>query len=247
MMKDLLALIGQYDPAYPRKIQGARDDEIHRLEQIAHRPLPPNYKEFLKYMGKDMGDFVIPKSDFNISTVMKAYEDEEWPPPPGYLFIGACTQDPHEDYYLDCESQDATDCKVVRFSADSDLSDPQSIYVAYPSLNDLLFSCAFKDKRMSLLPVQALLIPSMSDDALKSAESTTGSLRTIGELAARLGFRRLPHTSAHFPMYDRSDAAILGNQDPVGGGLYVDVAASTEQTLKQLVQIIRDHTQLLGA
>lgn len=54
MLKDLMALISHYDPEYPRKIHGATTAEIHHLEQLAHRPLPANYKEFLEYMGKDI-------------------------------------------------------------------------------------------------------------------------------------------------------------------------------------------------
>jgi hypothetical protein len=247
MMKDILELICKHDPEYPRKIYGATETEIERLEQLSRRTLPKNYKEFLKHMGRDMGDLVIPRSDFNISTVLKTYEDDEYSPPENYLFIGAFTQDPHEDYYLERKSDVEVDCRVVRFPFDADLSVPDSIYVAYSSLSDMLFSYAFKDKRMSLLPAQARLIPLVSEKALESGESTTDSLHIIGGLAARMGFTRLPHTSSHLPMHDRSDAAILGKQNPVSHGLNVYVAASTERTLKHLVQVITDHTQLLRA
>src|SRR5689334_159006 len=116
MMKELLELIEVFDPSYSKKIRGATEQEIGHLQELVGRPLPEPYKEFLRFMGKSMGDFQIPDVDFDIDVVTAIYEDDDWEPPERYLFIAQHGQDPYVDYYLDLDELVEGDYRVVRFS-----------------------------------------------------------------------------------------------------------------------------------
>lgn len=240
MIQELIELLAKHDPQYPSKIKGASDEEVFRLAELVGRELPSPYRAFLRHMGRSMGDFQVPDTDFSIATVLDFYEPDGRPPQTRYLFIAAHEEDAYLDYYLDLDSEPAF--AVIRCETGKDPLIPQNTHLSFPSFKDLLFSFGFLFKRMTALPHQNLLFPSARKKS-SSKHSSEEAVSTIERIALQLGFQSLPHTSPDFLLLDRENAAIyVSNSSRVGRTF--KVAADDKAELTRICEIIRDHTVL---
>ncbi len=101
-----VAYIAQFDPQFPQRIQGATDEEINALEETVRRPLPDDYKDFLRHLGNGCDRLVFAGECYtDVFSVSESYKGlyadldaglleglsaEETPlPPKGCLVIGA--------------------------------------------------------------------------------------------------------------------------------------------------------------
>ncbi|HEX5660063.1 MAG TPA: SMI1/KNR4 family protein [Polyangiales bacterium] len=81
-------------PKLAAEWQGAREEEIARIQALTPHPLPQFYVWFLRRMGRSMGPMAFPLVDFSVNAILAAYADEEeYPIDPlwieeGYLMIG---------------------------------------------------------------------------------------------------------------------------------------------------------------
>ncbi|QRK12650.1 SMI1/KNR4 family protein [Archangium violaceum] len=242
MMKELIELIETYDPGYAKKLHGATEEEIARLQNLVGRELPAPYKEFLRYMGRSMGDFQIADANFSIDVVTAIYGANDWVPPERYLFIAEHEQDPYLDYYLDLDELVDGDYKVLRFSNDGGfVEDPWSTIAL---MKGFFFANAFRVKRMENFPHETLISPSLSRLSVRPAASTD-MMAVVEERALKLGFKKLPFSLPLRPMYERKDAAILGTRAPVRGGICFELAAESERELKHLVSVLCSNTPLI--
>jgi hypothetical protein len=246
MMKELIEFISHYDPQYPTKIRGATEAEIAELERLIGRKLPSRYKEFLHHMGRGMGDFEVPETNFSIERVVRFYRGKGRERVPArYVFIAAHEEDPYSSYYQDCGgSEEVADCKIVRAEIGEDFSNAESLSSAYPSLEDMLFLLSFQVKRMSYLPHRAFLQTSWGTPGQEPGEAGTLTLEELEVLMPRLGFQKLSYTSPMNPMFERGDAAFYAHRASNKGVLSAELAAANEKERDRLLEIIRDNTLL---
>ncbi|KFA94429.1 hypothetical protein [Archangium violaceum] len=244
-MRDLIEFIRQYDPEFPSKIRGASTEETVRLEQLVGRNLPAHYKEFLLYLGKNMGDLQMPETDFHIGRVLKFYEIGKRKPPSRYIFIGAQVEDPYDRYLLDCGDSPLQDCPVLRADPQEPFKTTDNLWVSFPSLKDMLFVLAFSVKRMELLPHRRQFTPSLEEGENGLSRVPPGLMDSLGKVMAMQGFEKQPYTSELNPLFERGDAAFYASRNPEGGGMTAELAAQDEREFKKLVEIIRDNTALL--
>lgn len=244
-MHDLIEFIRQYDPQYSSKIRGASAEELARLEQLVGRALPARYKEFLLHLGKNMSDLQMPDTDFQIGRVLKFYELGKRRPPARYMFIGAQVADPYDRYLLDCGDGPSQDCPVLRADNQESFKTTDELWVAYPTLKDMLFVLAFSVKRMSLLPHRRQFTPALEEGDDGLSRVPPGLMDAVVQVMRSLGFESLPYTSALNPLFERGDAAFFASRNPEGGGMTAELAAQDEQEFKRLIEIIRDNTALL--
>lgn len=108
---ELEALLLRLVPDLPAQWQGASEEEIARLEQIAGRPLPRCYRWFLVRMGRSMGSIAYPTVDFSAQRILSAYATGGVASDPRFLMIGhesRADMPMHVFYDLDrCERDDA--------------------------------------------------------------------------------------------------------------------------------------------
>lgn len=243
MPPSIVEFISRYDPSYPDKVRGANSQEIERLKSLSGQELPPSYKAFLSEMGKSMGDLSVPQTDFSIDRCLEFYSEGEQLPPPHYLFIAAHDQDPYIDYYLDLSTSNGLDCEVVRITSEAEEFKNEYVHPLFLPFSDLMLTFAFTLKRMSHLPHRAHFTPSHAK-ARKQGAGTSELLQIIETLALRMGFHKVPDMSPRCLLLDRQDAAIYGRSTP-NGGVYAELAASTERERSRLREIICDHTSLV--
>lgn len=101
-----VAYIAQFDPQFPERIKGATDEEISELEEAVRRPLPAEYKDFLRHLGQGCDRLVFAgECSTKVSSMVSYYQavnedldaglleglsdEETYFPPEGCLAIGA--------------------------------------------------------------------------------------------------------------------------------------------------------------
>ncbi|WP_224244713.1 SMI1/KNR4 family protein [Hyalangium gracile] len=246
MMKELIEFISRYDAGYAGTIRGASAGEVSELERLVGRRLPGRYQEFLRHMGRSMGDFVVPETNFLIDRILRFYRGKARDRiPQRYIFIAAHEEDPYSSYYYDCgSSAEADDYKIIRAELGEDFANADMLSLAFPSLQDMLFLFAFQVKRMYLLPHRAFLQTSWGTAAHEPGEAGTLTLEGLEGIMPQLGFQRLPYTSVMNPLFDRADAAFYAHRASDTGGLSAELAASHEKEHSRLLEIIKDNTLL---
>ena len=75
-------------PTLATEWEGATEDEIEQIEQIAGRPLPRFYRWFLLRMGHRMGPLAYSSLDFSAPKVLESYASGLFVPHPRFLMIG---------------------------------------------------------------------------------------------------------------------------------------------------------------
>lgn len=239
-MKELIELICQYDPSYPQKIRGLSSEELSELEQLVGRPLPGRLKAFLRSMGKEPGDVLASGLWPRAERIRHFYQSERRHPlSPRYIFIATSEEPPGREYFYDCGLlAEAEDCPIVRARPG------EAFAPAFPSLKDMLFWVAFHTKRMDALPFRVFLRPSDRNAGYGAAETAAMILEDLEELMPRLGFRRLPATSAQNPLFERGDAALAAHGSAAPQDLSVVLAAAQDRERTRLWDLIANTTLL---
>ena len=204
-MKELIELICQYDPSYPQNLRGVSSEELLELEQLVGRPLPGRLKAFLRSMGKEPGNVLAPGCWPRADRIRHFYQGERRHRlSPRYIFIATSAQPQGREYFYDCGLlAEAEDCPIVQARQGMGGAPGEAFAPAFPSLRDMLFWVAFQTKRMEALPFRVFLRPSDRNAGYGAAETAAMILEDLEELMPRLGFRRLPSTSAQNPLFER--------------------------------------------
>ncbi|QRK07936.1 SMI1/KNR4 family protein [Archangium violaceum] len=243
MMNEFLSFLTNYDPNYPASVRGTSEEMIGRLSATIGRALPPIHEEFLRCMGSSMGDLEIPNLSFDIEHIIELYEAEEWRPPSRYVVIAAEVQDPYFDCYLDLEQPNNSDFCVVRFESWGNAVFKGKVHPWFRSFRDMLFSFGFIYKRMNTLPFQMDLQASLTKQR-RTGQSQEALVKDLEELACRMGFKRLQHTSPQCLLLERGDATIYGHLPP-RGGFDARAAATDKEQLSKVCEVLRDQTILV--
>lgn len=245
-MKELLKYISSFEPAFQATVQGATAQEIVRLESLIKRPLPSNYNDFLRCMGRSMGSLREEDTDFSIGRILKFYELSKRRPPRRYILIGVQLVDTYGRFLLDCEADtQREDCPVVHADPEEPFENDDHIVPLYGSLKDMLFLLGFR-KRMARLEHRHRFLPSLVSsgrERLRMVEP--GLIEAIEATVLQMGFQKLPYTSPLTPLYERGDAAFYVDRASQGGGLSAELAARNQWEFKRLVEIIQDQTSLV--
>lgn len=244
MIEELIKFASAYDASYPQSIQGATESEISRLEKLLGRRLPAPYRDFLARMGRRTGALHDEDTVFTIEMVLRFYErsgEEERSSP--FLFIGARNSEPPESYFLDTREEDEA-AQPIGIISTGDVASDDTIRFRYPSLQDMLFTSAFKSLRMSQLPHRRVLVPYLVRDEGSRYPRPSVSLQEVEMLLPKLGFQRLPYTSVLNPLYENKDAALWAHHNPIGGGFSLQLVTADPQELKRIATILLDHLPL---
>lgn len=211
MMKELIDFVSRYDADFPRKIRGAGEEDLSRLEKLAGRKLPEAYREFLRHMGRNMGGMGIITVSFNIDDIehFHASVAKEFNWPPRFLLIGEHQQDPYNHYFMDLDTPHNGDCRIVTFDSQLDQStlQPADVHERAPSLRQLLLQTAFLGKVMGRFPHQERTVLTYARLRERRADSKQ-ALALLEKTALLLGFQRVPFSTPTHLMLERGDAAV---------------------------------------
>lgn len=246
MMTELVDFASEHDPDFPKKIQGASTEEIDHLEYLSGRKFPAVYREFLKYMGKGMGDVGYSDVTFNMDALVKFHqnEDHEFNWPRQFLVIAEHEQDPYFNYFLDLSTLKEEDCRVVRFDIALNAAhfNPEHISPEAPNFRTFLFEMIFLGKHLARFPHHSSAVfsfPKLRD----RAPDPVGVIGTFEVAAINLGLRKLPYSRPEHSMLERGDAAIYGRGSQLGE-VSVTMAAQDARELARLREILSDYAAL---
>jgi hypothetical protein len=246
MMREIIAFASEHDPDFSQKIRGALKEEIDELEILAGRALPAVYRDFLKHMGKSMGDIGYSGVTFSIDAVARLHrnEDNELNWPRQFLVIAEHQQDPYFNYFLDLNTLSDGDCRVVRFDIElnADRFNPDHIYEEAPGFRTFLFETVFLSKHLARFPHYASAVFSFPKLKLTQPDSMS-TIGTFDQAALKLGFRKLPFSRPDYTMLERHDAAIYG-MGSVLGEVGVTMKAQDERELSRIREILADYSLL---
>lgn len=249
MIQELIKFASRHDPDFSRKIRGATEEEIEAFEQLARRKLPSLYREFLEYMGRDMGDVGIHTINFNMDAVAAYHKNgQEYDWPERYLMIAEHEQDPYCHFFLDLKTLDNGDCRVVSFDSMLSADELQDRFITLQadSFRGLLFRTAFLCQYLGRFPYQhatVLAYPKLMNRSATPDET----LDTFEGAARKLGFdrvarvmERLTHASVTNLMLDRQDACIFAKCG-APGKVPVTLTGRDEREVLRLREILIDH------
>lgn len=234
-MQELIHYIAQFDPGYPATARGAAPEEIDQLERLAGRPLPPNYRDFLRTLGRSTGTFE-PFPDgvrTDIDELLDLYGSERPEYPERFLLIGTDYGGYRMDLFLEVLSP-LVPHRVVRFDRHAKPVTPEIMSLEAESLEELLYGMAFFSVRMAKLPYHARLLPR------ETWEINSGKKRSdeLPRVAARLGLTRFSHTGDWSPCYESLDAAVYCYQPPPYHVPSFTIAAESERHSNYLAEIL---------
>lgn len=218
----LIEYVRQYDPGFIARIKGAGEGELAYLEQLAGRSLPDTYHQFLQRMGRDTGGLeLLGDCSTNIGDVIDYYEGARLNPriviPDGCILITDCVFDGAE-FCLDMRHE--PEPQVV-----GRVGPNQTAYYA-SSLPALLHSVAFRAYRQGTL----------SSREYVSSYDDVGRRYCLPEAEQRAerDFTRQWFSDRHDFCGEGEAAALYLRQSPSGSGLYLSVAARTEQEAEKI-------------
>lgn len=188
------ALLSSFDDDGPRW-QGANDEDIEALQEIAGRPLPKFYEWFARTMG---GDYASRREDLRVSSVLAAYREGIVAPDPRYLLIGRNPMPPMPQlvfYDLDAPCRD--DALVV--------TDPEG----GPPLRRQVYETLREKLAMNI--VHAHVINKGAQQCRGYFSDAQGAVKQslAPVLEETLGFTAVVDCGPHCCVYRRDDGAAL--------------------------------------
>ncbi|AKQ70356.1 hypothetical protein A176_007268 [Myxococcus hansupus] len=72
-MEQLISAITRYHPTFRGEIEGYTSEEIEKHQAIVGRPLPGPYVDFLRSMGRRMGELSFQEGDFRMEALTRYY------------------------------------------------------------------------------------------------------------------------------------------------------------------------------
>ena len=230
---EMEAFLQQLVPNYKQQVQGATEEQINRIEEIAGCPLPRFYRWFISRMGTDMGPFSYPPIDFTAATIIDCYEQGLFQQNLSFMLIGYDSRDipDHQFYDLECWKDD--DMLVVS-GVDTD-----NLWNQFET---------FREKLAHDLLIEFKLwkLPQLCKGFFKDEEGDV--LAQLKPIMESLGFTSPITTGDFCVLYDRVDAAMTSSSfveiDPGLDSIFFNLASSDEKSIRSIIGQIATKTSL---
>jgi len=232
-MQPLVKLIDRYRPGFAGDVAPASPELVEELATVAG-PLPGAYVRFLQAMGGNMGGFQPFGANFDADDVVLNYQINKSLHGSPLLFIAAeGPLQPGGNLFLDREKPSARDdCLLVVVPSERRM-DATKAEPFHAGLEEFLYYSAYHEIRLGLLPARTTLAPT------SEKEPTNDDIRRLFEVAARLGFERVP-PATHNALFERGDAAMLMYRYPLSEDYSLQIAAEDAGELRRMVGIFTD-------
>jgi hypothetical protein len=222
-MNDVVDYLTEFDPGFPTKIKPATREEIVAFEEYTGYQLPPEYRSFLRLMGRSTGGIpLLNDGTSDIRKLLHFYNDvtaEDDQPAPMHYFVIAIAGTLIPEVYL--KACAASCCQVGCGE------DPGNWGRIADSLRNRLFQSAFLHVNMESAH------PRFAHTLRFSTKGKRRRLQAIAEHLKRLDMKMLDCTDTYNVCGEREDAAVVA-QHWEHGNCWVCVAASVQQKAKTI-------------
>lgn len=198
---ELEALLVRLAPDLADRWEGATDEEIEQIEQLAGRPLPRFYRWFLMRMGRDRGLLAYPSLDFSAQRVLSAYGEAQFEPHPRLLMIGYETDpDMPLHVFYDLDHPTRQDARVTR------AYDPtEELQVEFETLREMLVWGEMLVRRVMTAGHRCAGVIESGQD---------GIMAHIAPVMHHLGFMSPISTGPYCTIFETDDSVLLTTTNP---------------------------------
>lgn len=222
----------------------ASEADVRRLEMLAGFPFPPEFRVFLRRMGRTPIGALDPFMEnyvYGVDAVAAFYTAPPVPAPPGAVYLWTLDEDlemfldttksPHPVIYCEWAYDEETGKPIPGLHR-------SHVYFECDSLIKYLYFEAFRWLRTRQLAHQVQLWRS-TDPADGPVPPLAQRVAQFRELAGRLGFTPVPYMTDDMAFYNRDDATLAGYPED-GSRDTVYIRAASERELGRLREIIAD-------
>lgn len=249
--RDFLAFCSRYSPGFDKKITGASNADVDRLERLAGSKLPPEYRSFLECMGrtpsKALGPF-LEHVTYGVAAVEEYYRDPPLPVPRSAIYLWTYEFDSPNLIFLPVESNTDGGRPLLQFGWPVDPNtgqfvdkDPQKVIVS-DGLLPFLYGEAFEEIRRPSLRFGVALeeanIASKPDERL-----AVGRRKRFSALMGQLGFTLVPYMERNMLLFNRDDAAAAMASEPYAADSAY-VGANSERECAHLAELLIDNLDM---
>lgn len=156
-MEQWVSAVSRYHPSFREGLEGCSPEELVNLEALVGGALPAPYAEFLRVMGRRMGDLALYDADFRIGTLADYHARHGAPEDPGTdLVIGIARHGPfggrsfEDEVSLELDDESGTYVVIANPPEEREHEFPEEVRVldlVQTSLHELLFAKAFLQYR----------------------------------------------------------------------------------------------------
>jgi hypothetical protein len=247
-MNKLIDYCARFDPELSRKIIGAEERDILRVEEAIRQPLAPEHRAFLSRMGRtppnSLGEF-LKDVEFGVDATLRFYADPPVPPPSDALYVWTLGVDC--EMFLGLNVRDGSR-PLVMFSWPVDpetgkyTSESRVEHVVASSLLQYLYQEAVLRIRAPSLPHHAEFRARRETQSMDEAVHRERITR-FKSVADKLGFRPVPYVDRKPVFYERADAVLmLFTEEVARDSIYVH--AQKRREFAQLCEIVDDNLEV---
>ena len=240
---DFVDACARYEDGFAEKLVPASDDDLRRLEALVPAPLPPEYRAFLKRMGRTpagtLGGF-LKDTEFGIEASEAFYQNPPVPVPADAVYVWTVHVD--APMFLPFAKRgDSRPLLLFSWPVDPDTgafipTSPVETVIS-TSLLEYLYKQAFTWLRVPHFEIHSELQEPFVEQ--KESGKALQSRRAFETLALRLGFRPVPFVIGDVAIFERPDAALRLYSATVAPDLmYVDADDALEHA--RLCEIVSD-------
>lgn len=219
-------------PGLEQAWQGATQEEIAEIAEIAGQELPPFYRWFLARMGRSAGPLRQPLAAYSVRTVLSAYDNGEVDLEPPLLLI-ARTDDPimPMELYYDLGRRVRDDAFVVSSVGHELTNDAETL----------------RERLAWTLLIKLRINPSPQRCTGRFKASGGDVAEHLAPVLAGLGFVSSVSTGPYCGVYERSDVALacIVDAEPENRDLLIfDVGGPSAAVLRRLLGEIAAQTDI---
>jgi hypothetical protein len=238
----------RYIDWFEERLVPASEAEVRRLEMRAERRFPPEFRAFLRRMGRTPPGALDPfmkKYAYGVDAVAEFYRDPTIPAPPESVYLW--TLDVDCEMFLDTAQEPPY--PVIGYQCSFDEKGrgiPGTlrpyIYHDAHSLMQFLYCEAFRFLRTRMLTYEVNLRRSTSKKR-PNVPPIAARIARFREVAVKLGFTAVPYMTGQLAYYNRDDASLMLYPSDVSfDSLSID--ANSERELGRLREILADQLDM---
>ncbi|GHH02730.1 hypothetical protein GCM10012319_71260 [Comamonas sp. KCTC 72670] len=227
-MEPLISAITRYRPTFRGEIEGYTSEDIERHQALVGRTLPGPYVDFLRNMGRGMGELCFQNGDFRLETLTRHYA-RAGASRDGALVIGISLYESGEQPIELDEDEDSGEFVLTAYPPPErprEFAESIQIFdLVEPTLYEALFAKAYLQYRWPQFPHQQTLF--------FAANSPREVERGAAQMAA-FGFEQ--HAESTVVRYfERHDATAILSPNP-GESVRLSLATRDKVRMQELVE-----------
>ncbi|WP_163864306.1 hypothetical protein [Myxococcus eversor] len=246
-MDELIRYCDQYAQGFSRKLVGANEHDIARVEEKVGRPLAPEHRAFLSRMGRtptdNLGEF-LKSVEFGVEAIVRFYSEPPVPVPPDATYVWTLDFD-NEMFLRLQEEAGAHPLIAYSWSVDSETgrftNDARQEHMIARSLFQYLYREAVLRIRVATMGHHAEFRARSPGEGLGEGDAARNARRSrFRTVSGNLGCHPVPYVEGKQVFFERPGAVLMLFTEEVASDS-IHVHADDSREFARLCAIVDDH------